>query len=368
MQTSNFETSVRPETSERPRSRRTGSGPPRQPSVLGRQPSSLASCAVFVGAAALLSCAVAPPPAGELPSPYRILVTNDDGIESPGVQVLAEELRKIGEVTLVAPCGERSGSSMSVLLATQVRLRSYGADNESGGGQAESGAGDQQGAEMESAAADPAEDYEAGAQGGLSGRCVDNTPAGAVLFALNQLAPESGFDVVVSGINRGANVGSVSHMSGTVGAAMMAAYHGIPAVAASLGDMSDGFGYSARVVARFVSELGRRQPEPGVVYSINLPKGTAAETNGVEIRPMGGSFLKIEYEEFAAPDGEASADGERLFIPRFVDADPYPAGSDSEAYSEDYVTITPLRFDWTDGASLRMLMGWDLTELAEETP
>ncbi len=263
----------------------------------------------------------APADAAEGTSPYRILVTNDDGIESPGIQELAEALRAVGEVTVVAPCGQQSGTSMSISLNQEIRLRTSEA-----------------------------------------GHCVEATPAGAVLFAARALAPESGFDLVVSGINRGANIGEVSHMSGTIGAAMMGAYLRIPAVAASQGGRPGGFEPAAGVVARFAAELRRRGPEAGIVYSLNFPAATETETQGIAARPMGGSYFRVDYEEVIAEPGE-DAEGERRFRPAFGPPDPIPAGSDTEAHNEGLVTITPLRFDWTDRPTVEALEGWDLEAL-----
>ena len=189
--------------------------------------------------------------------PYHILVSNDDGIASPGVQQLADALRTVGDVTVVAPCGQRSGSGMSIRLDLEKRLTPYQEDGET------------------------------------RGHCVDATPAGAVLVAIDALAPEGGFDLVVSGINAGANVGSVAPMSGTVGAAMMGAYKGVPAVAASLGDYRAGFGYAAAFVARFVEELKGRAPLPGIVFSINFPTGAEDEIAGVAVGPDGGWSLRL---------------------------------------------------------------------------
>lgn len=254
-------------------------------------------------------------------SPYHILVTNDDGIDSPGIQALATALRAVGEVTVVAPCGQQSGTSMSITIDQEFRVRTTPA-----------------------------------------GSCVNATPASAVRLAVSELAPESGFDLVVSGINIGANVGEISHMSGTVGAAMMGAYLRMPAVAASRDGSPGGFEHAAGIVARFVAELRRREPEIGIVYSLNFPVATAAETRGIAARPMGGSYFDIDYEEVAGEPDE----GERRFNSVFVPPDPPPAGSDTEAYNDGLVTITPLRFDWTDPSTVAALEGWDLDALLED--
>ena len=263
----------------------------------------------------------APASAPDDTSPYHILVTNDDGIDSPGIQALATALRTVGEVTVVAPCGQQSGTSMSITIDQEFRVR-----------------------------ATPA------------GSCVNATPASAVRLAVSELAPESGFDLVVSGINIGANVGEISHMSGTVGAAMMGAYLKLPAVAASRDGSPGGFEHAAGIVARFVSELRRRGAEVGIVYSLNFPVSTAAETRGIAARPMGGSYFGIDYEEVTGEPDE----GERRFNSVFVPPDPSPAGSDTEAYNDGLVTITPLRFDWTDRATVEALEGWDLDALLDD--
>ena len=315
------------------------------------------ACALAsVGCAAALGCGGAPAgeaavQAGADGSPFHILVTNDDGIESPGIQELAAALREVGEVTVVAPCGQESGASMSIRLDQEIRLRTFPEE----GVAAEDGA----------AAA-------AGDAGSLTGHCVNATPAGAVLLAVRALAPEAGFDMVVSGINRGANIGEVSHMSGTVGAAMMGAYLGLPAVAASQGGRPGGFEFAAGVLARFAAELRHRGAEAGVVYSINFPAATAEGTRGIAARPMGGSYFGIDYEETPAPEGEdaaeggGAAEGARWFRPVFGPPDPIPAGSDTEAHNEGLVTITPLRFDWTDRAAVDALGGWNLDALLDD--
>jgi 5'-nucleotidase len=258
---------------------------------------------------------------------YSILLTNDDGIESPGIQVLAENLRAVGRVHIVAPCGQRSGSSMSVALRDELHLRPVLRDGKS------------------------------------LGHCVDTTPAGAVMLAITTLSPEGGFDLVVSGINRGANVGTASHMSGTVGAAMMGAFYELPAVAVSLGARGADFEYSARFVAAFVEQLRQRPAMPGIAFSINIPGATEAENAGVMVAKMGGIHLNFAYEEL-----EDTSDGRR-FRPRIGLETKFPDGSDTEAFKRDMITITPLQFDWTAYSVLEQVKGWGLShELGRKTP
>ncbi len=249
---------------------------------------------------------------------YHILLTNDDGVESSGLQALAEELRTVGQVHVVAPCGERSGSSMSVALRDELHLRPVLRDGDS------------------------------------LGHCVDTTPAGAVLLAMTVLSPDGGFDLVISGINRGANVGTASHMSGTVGAAMMGALHDLPSIAVSLGARGPDYDYPARFVAMFVEELKRRPAMPGIVFSINIPGATEADIAGVTLAKMGGIHLDIDYEEL-----EDGGD-DRRFRPRIALATDFPEGSDTEAFMQGRITITPLRFDWTAYDVLDQLRGWGL--------
>ena len=267
-----------------------------------------------------LGCAPTTPPVpGDTDDgPYHILVTNDDGIGSPGIQVLADALRGVGEVTVVAPCGQRSGSSMSVQLGTEKRLTPVGDGGETWG------------------------------------YCVEGTPADAVMLAMEALAPEGGFDLVVSGINAGANVGDLGHMSGTVGAAMMGAFYGVPAVASSLGGREMDFGYAAAFTAHFVDQLRRRPPLAGVVISVNFPAATEDMIAGVAVARMGGSYIRFGYQE-VEPEGDV-----RVFRPSFTPMDSNPPGSDGEAFAAGMITIAPLRFDWTHDELVRELDSWEL--------
>ena len=93
----------------------------------------------------------------------------------------------------------------------------------------------------------------------------------------------------------------------------------------------------------------------GIVFSINIPKATQAEIAGVTVAKMGGSEYLFAYEEI-----EEGADG-RIFLPRIGFASEFPAESDSEAYSRDMITITPLLFDWTAYSVMDQLKEWGLS-------
>ena len=248
---------------------------------------------------------------------FHILVTNDDGIASPGIQLLAAALRDVGTVHVVAPCNQASGSSMAVNLGFDVTVREV--DEE-----------------------------------GVTGTCAETTPASTVMLALNALAPEGGFDLVVSGINAGANIGYASHMSGTVGAAMMGALYEVPAVAASLGGRNRDFTYPAAFVAEFVREMKTKPAAPGVVFNVNIPNADASQITGVTVAPMGGITYTFGYEE---SEGEA---GTRQFRSQIGLADSAPAGSDTEAFMAGQITIAPLLFDWTAHSVLENLREWNL--------
>ena len=248
---------------------------------------------------------------------YRILVTNDDGVDSPLLHTLVAELTSIAdvEIVVVAPDRNQSGSSQSSiggpLVVTKVDLEGV------------------------------AEAYS------VSGR-----PADAVRFAVVQLDSEQSFDLVISGINRGANVGNVSHLSGTVGAAMEGLYHGIPAIAVSQ-ELS---GVDTEASARFVSQIVKRYrsmtPLQGVVIAINIPSG---ELQGVAVRGMGDSYLKTDSYSLNQENGE-----EPYFEPERIRVESVNPSTDTYAYQQGYISVTPLKFDWTAYSVIDEINTWNL--------
>jgi len=246
---------------------------------------------------------------------FRILVSNDDGIDSPEMATLAEALDALPDVEVVisAPAENQSGSSHASTseFAVEQVLRN----------------------------------------GQLYGYAVHGRPADAVRWGIKVLGGDQAFDLVVTGINQGANVGNVAHLSGTVGAAMEAQYHGIPSLAVSQHTSGVDTQASAQFAANLVQRLREQGFPDGVVVSVNIPAG---DIQGVVIRQMGDSYLFYRgFEETSRVADSATYERDRT-IQQATDP-----RSDTWAWERGYITITPLKFDWTDYEYLSELQTWD---------
>jgi len=248
---------------------------------------------------------------------YRILLSNDDGISSPLLHTLKQELAGLPgvEVVVSAPAENQSGSSHSTDGGPLIVERIY-------------------------------------QDGELLGHSVAGKPSDAVRFGLVELGKDDPFDLVVSGINRGANVGNISHLSGTVGAAMEGLLHGVPAIAVSQ-DVAD---VDTVASARFTAQLVKRYKESGApegtLISINIPSG---ELQGVKIMPMGDSYLQTSHYELVEQTGERSVYERQRIVVQSLDS-----STDTYAYQQGYITLTPLKFDWTDHDITERVESWNL--------
>jgi 5'-nucleotidase len=254
--------------------------------------------------------------AGVFAQSYRVLLSNDDGIGSPRLHALQEALAQLSDVEVVvsAPNVNQSGSSHSSIGSITV-------DN-----------------------------YER--NGSFFGYAVHGRPADAVRFGIKHLGKDSPFDIVVSGINRGANVGNVSHLSGTVGAAMEGLYHGLPAIAVSEDPNSENTAATAKFAADLVERYRREGAPLGTLISINVPAG---ELKGVAVRPMGDSYLSTASYDVVS----SSAQSTEYESVRVIVSSENPA-TDTYAYQQGYISVTPLKFDWTDFEMLDEVESWNL--------
>jgi 5'-nucleotidase len=241
----------------------------------------------------------------------HILLTNDDGIHAAGLKALAAELADFATVSIVAPNREQSGAAQSLTLRQPIICRQV--------------------AEREWA--------------------VEGTPADAVIVALHKLLPEPP-DLVISGINFGANLGENVYYSGTVGAAREAALHHIPALAMSLCSKSPTatFEHAARI-AKSTAELILREGLPEqVLLNVNVPEKW---TGGVQFTRQSKKITRNQLSEGKDPRG-------RVYYWLFeqkIDKDVSP-DSDYAAVFAGSVSITPLHLDPTDTKSLNHLSHW----------
>lgn len=250
--------------------------------------------------------------------PYRILITNDDGIDSPGIAALVDVLGADAEVVVVAPAGNRSASSHATeTLRDPIRVRRWTRPDGQPGGWAVSGA-----------------------------------PADAARFGLLEVGRDAPFDLLVSGINDGENVGLLAHISGTVGAAKEALLHGVPAIAVSQSRRRDEWLTAARFTATVVEQVRARGLPPGVLLSINVPAGELA--GAVPARMAGSEFRYDGYAQEGS-DGDETLYRLRLGFQRPTE------GGDTRAFLSGRVTVTPIRLDWTDYDTLAELASWELT-------
>ena len=240
----------------------------------------------------------APPPAA--PRPYRILVTNDDGVRAPGILAVAQALQPLGEITIAAPSENQSGKGHSIVTS------------------------------------DPIFVDQVTLAGGLRGFSIVATPATCVKVGVRALM-SSRPDLVVSGINRGYNVGMVTYVSGTVGAAREAALMGIPAIASSLSVEETDYAAAAEIVRQIADMVRQRGLEPGVLLNVNIPPGAPAAIKGLRVTRQSAQSGEERFEEQRSPTGR------RMFWSIWKDPTGDVEGTDVWATDHGFASITPLR-------------------------
>ena len=266
----------------------------------------------------------------------RILLTNDDGINAPGLTVLEKIAAQFSDdIWICAPHEEQSGAGHSLTLTQPVRLRQHAAKRFS----------------------------------------VTGTPTDAVTMALRKVLPAPP-DLILSGVNRGANLGDDITYSGTVAAALEGIVLGIPAIAISQQsgrremDFNFGRDFDFAVAAALAAGLVQRaatDPLPAdTLLNVNCPAG---EPTGIEVTHLGKRLYNDEMKLI-----EEDPEGRKRyqiygFEPSFEDE----PGTDLAAVARGRVAITPLHFDLTDRDGLEGLRSWDIdamlaASLAGETP
>ena len=269
----------------------------------------------------------------------KILLTNDDGIQARGLHALRRALRDLPgvELAVIAPDANRSASARSITTRTPLWVEEI---------------------EFED---------------GTTGFATDGTPVDCVRFGwLGLLGFEP--ELIISGINHGANLGDDITYSGTVAAALEGAVLGVPAIAVSqqskkremdfrLGREFD-FDLVASFVARLVARLPERPISAGTLLNVNCPALSRDEIEGAAVTRLGKRIYRdrLELEE-------EDSGGRRRRRYRIYGDDPtyhQERGTDFAAIADGLISVTPLHFELTDVERLEELGGWDLESLLRD--
>ncbi|MEG2172326.1 MAG: 5'/3'-nucleotidase SurE [Desulfovibrionaceae bacterium] len=247
----------------------------------------------------------------------NILLTNDDGIQAVGLRALYAACREAGHtVSVVAPLTEQSAVGHSLTVFQPLRTKAV-------------------------------------TEKDFNGTGVFGTPTDCVKLALNRLLPCTP-DIVISGINAGANVGPDILYSGTVAAATEAAHSGIPAFAVSYDNFHpENIMPQARHAVHLATSMDFRLVPPRCVLNLNFPHASMDETRPLRVCPQTTALWKDEYVEHRDPRGNPY-----WWMSGHIPAEQVNAGSDRALLTRGHMVLTPLLFEFTATACLVPLAEW----------
>ncbi len=251
-----------------------------------------------------------------------ILLTNDDGVNAPGLVALRRAMATLGRAVVVAPDREMSAASHSLTVHVPLRANRVADDVIK----------------------------------------VEGTPTDCVLLAVQHLLPECP-DLVVSGINRGPNLGNDVTYSGTVAAAMEGTLLGIPSIAVSLARPEEAkydYGFAAAVareVALLVLEKGL--PE-GTLLNVNVPNRPREEIKGIATARLGKQIYKDSIVKKTDPRGRRY-----YWIGGQLSTSKVEPDTDLAIVADGWISVTPIELDMTDYETLEALEGWPLDRVTD---
>ncbi len=252
-----------------------------------------------------------------------ILVTNDDGYNAPGINHLIEFVKEIAEVVVVAPDSPQSGMGHAITIDSTLEVHRLNLD---------------------------------GAYKGLQAYTTSGTPADCVKLALHEILDRKP-DLVVSGINHGANSSINVIYSGTMSAAIEAGVEGIPAIGFSLLDYSWGANFEAckSVVQTLVEEALDKGIPSGTVLNVNIPKTDGAAVKGMRVCRQAKANWKERFDKRVSPSGKEYywLTGDFILLDEGED-------TDIAALEAGYVSIVPTQFDLTAHHSMAHINSWKI--------
>ena len=254
--------------------------------------------------------------------PLEILVSNDDGIDAPGIHALVTSLRRIGSVTVVAPDKQQSAVGHAITMNYPLRVKEFHKD------------------------------------GQLFGYAVEGTPADAVKLAVRALLKRRP-DVLVSGINHGSNTAISIIYSGTVSAATEGTILGIPSIAISLTTYGPAdFRYAAKFGRRLVKLVAERGLPTGTLLNVNVPPIPEKEIRGVVVTKQGRATWADTFDARRDP-----ANKEYYWLTGYLEELDHETDADQWAVTHRYVSVTPIQYDLTDYPMIEQMKEWKIERL-----
>ena len=245
----------------------------------------------------------------------HVLLVNDDGIHAPGIKTLYNGLRDIARLSVVAPEAEQSARSQAITLFSPLSFYSYEEKND------------------------------------IEGTAVKGTPVDCVKVALKVILKNDLPDLIISGINEGSNTGVNVLYSGTVGAAIEGAMHGITSIAISVaGKTNIDFQPALSVAKKCVHAFVRGTLEDSKLLNINIPNVQKKDIKGWKTTYQAISLWNDDFVKQISPQQKAYywMSGKKFSLDKSTD-------SDEGAVLENYISITPLQYNMTDTQSLKLM-------------
>ena len=258
----------------------------------------------------------------ELKRRLRILVSNDDGIDAPGIFRLVQELKKIGDVTVVAPDKQQSAVGHAITMNFPLRAKEFKKN------------------------------------GVFFGYAVEGTPADSVKLAVKALLKKKP-DILVSGVNHGANTAISIIYSGTVSAATEGTILGIPSIAVSLTTYGPpDFRYAAKFARKLASLVARKGLPEGTLLNVNVPPFPEKEIKGVVMTRQGRAVWNDTFDVRRDP-----ANKEYYWLTGALADNDEGLGFDQSAIRSNFISVTPIHYDLTDYTMLDEKDRWGIEKL-----
>jgi len=252
----------------------------------------------------------------------RILVCNDDGIDAPGLYELVQHVKKLGEVTVVAPHRQQSAVGHAITINQPLRVKKFEKN------------------------------------GKFFGYAVEGTPADCVKLALRSLLDHKP-DLILSGINHGSNTAVNIIYSGTVSGATEGTVFGIPSIAFSLTTYDEpDFRFAGKFAAKLAKLVAAKGLPKGVLLNVNIPAVQEKAIRGVRITRQGKSWWNDAFEVRQDPINQ-----QYYWLTGTLNVVDTDDDIDQVAVTDNYISITPLHYDLTDQEMVKELKGWGVDGL-----